>query len=292
VDDVDNPDETLADTTPPDELGAARLPMTTAFLLASPMIASGDFRGSHEVLACTARLILRAIPDLEVLKPELEAVLETSDLEPEPRHRSEQLQAFFSQHLGPLPDLSDDEESLEPLDRMQGWISNAIALGAPAYNLGLHRGACEVYSATARMILGSFSEPTTALERLRLALLEIGRISDERQQAWVLRDAFDDVLRMRTPTQVRDTPMQERKLFISMAIQIGAPAYNMGDHRGCYEVYATVARLLLGTLDASHREAEVLRDALQKAAIIGDVTEAAWIMRRTFDSILRSTEAD
>ena len=38
-------------------------------------------------------------------------------------------------------------------------------------------------------------------------------------------------------------PLRVIRSYLALAIQIGAPAYNGGDHRGCYEVYACTARL-------------------------------------------------
>lgn len=84
------------------------------------------------------------------------------------------------------------------------------------------------------------------------------------------------------------SPLAIARSYLALAIQIGAPAYNLGDHRGCFEVYACVARLLLGTLRGELAEAPkaLLRDALERSAIVPDSSEQAWIMRRTFDSIL------
>ena len=34
-------------------------------------------------------------------------------------------------------------------------------------------------------------------------------------------------------------PLDVVRTYLALAIQIGAPVYNHGDYRGCYEVYAT-----------------------------------------------------
>ena len=88
------------------------------------------------------------------------------------------------------------------------------------------------------------------------------------------------------------SPLSIARSYLALAIQIGAPAYNLGDHRGCFEVYACVARLLLGTLRGELAETpkSLLRDALERSAIVPDSSEQAWIMRRTFDSILDTSE--
>jgi hypothetical protein len=81
-------------------------------------------------------------------------------------------------------------------------------------------------------------------------------------------------------------PLLFLRAFLAQAIQIGAPAYNSGDHRGCYEVYACTARLLLQTVTGADDSKQVLRHALQRCATVVDVTEQAWIMRRAFDAVL------
>ncbi len=87
-------------------------------------------------------------------------------------------------------------------------------------------------------------------------------------------------------------PMNVVRSYLALAIQIGAPAYNQGDQRGCYEVYACVARYLLKTIrgDGAGAATQVLAEALERAALEVDVNEQAWIMRRAFDKLLNTTE--
>ncbi len=81
-------------------------------------------------------------------------------------------------------------------------------------------------------------------------------------------------------------PLRVIRAFLAQAIQIGAPAYNAGDQRGCYEVYACTARLLLQTVTGADESKQVLRHALQRCATVVDVNEQAWIMRHAFDAVL------
>jgi hypothetical protein len=83
-------------------------------------------------------------------------------------------------------------------------------------------------------------------------------------------------------------PLQTIRSYLALAIQIGAPAYNHGDLRGCYEVYACTARLLLRAIEGADDDKQVLRAALERCAILPDVNEQAWIMRRAFDAILET----
>ena len=280
---------------PPDDLGAARLPLATALTLGPAMLATGDPRGAHEVYDCAARLLLAAVP-AGPLHDATVAAREAADFEPDPVARAELLQTLFLEALGDrLADANDSAENPDdadeggPLDRAHGVIVKAISLGAPAFNQGNHRGCCEVYAATARLVLAAAATPAQARERLERALAEAAAVADEHRKAWVLRDGLDDVLALRAggATAPRITPRDVR-ILISMAVQIGAPAYNLGDHRGCYEVYATTARLILQVARDAERERGLLRAALQNAAVVADATEQAWVLRRAFDAILGS----
>ncbi|WP_171472196.1 hypothetical protein [Frigoriglobus tundricola] len=71
-----------------------------------------------------------------------------------------------------------------------------------------------------------------------------------------------------------------------MAIAIGAPAFNGGDHRGCYDVYACTARLLANAAAAPAALKDALRRALAEASVVPNVTRQAWIMREAFDALL------
>ncbi len=85
-------------------------------------------------------------------------------------------------------------------------------------------------------------------------------------------------------------PRDVVRALLAMAIQIGAPSYNIGDHRGCFEVYACTARLLLRSGKALGTPADALREALEKCALEVDVDQQAWIMRRAFDGILEAED--
>ena len=76
------------------------------------------------------------------------------------------------------------------------------------------------------------------------------------------------------------------RTMIASAISLGAPVYNTGDHRGCFEIYAATAKMLFRIVDGADEERELLRAALEEAALEPDVNEQSWVMRRAFDTIL------
>jgi hypothetical protein len=88
-----------------------------------------------------------------------------------------------------------------------------------------------------------------------------------------------------TPGHPSD-PLPFIREYLHLAIRIGAPAYSVGDHRGCYEVYACTARLLLSSVQGADEARQTLREALHQCSTEVDVNEQAWAMRRAFDAIL------
>lgn len=81
-------------------------------------------------------------------------------------------------------------------------------------------------------------------------------------------------------------PIEAIRHYLSVAISIGAPSYNYGDHRGCYEVYACTARMLLQAIEGAEDQKLLLRQTLERCATMVDVDRQAWAMRNTFDTLL------
>ena len=83
-----------------------------------------------------------------------------------------------------------------------------------------------------------------------------------------------------------DAPLGAAQALIGRAISIGAPAYNTGDHQGCYDVYSCTARAILATLPELPQDAaDLLRDGLARAAQLDDPDAQAWAMRHAFDAV-------
>jgi len=89
-----------------------------------------------------------------------------------------------------------------------------------------------------------------------------------------------------SPGPADDDPPDLLRAYLAPAIQIGAPAYNGGDHRGCFEVYACAARMLLKSIEGMAAEKVELRSPLEACAVDVDVAQQAWILRRAFDTVL------
>lgn len=276
---------------PPDPLGDARGWFAAAMKLTCPA-ALADAAGCLEVFACVIRLALAEGQVSTLTEQKLTRAVVEADLATDPAARSTVFRDVFVQLLGKEPD-DESEEDDDPLILAQDYIETAISIGAPAYNAGDHHGCYEVYACTARMVLASVEElPIVAAGRLKAALDQATRLSDPNRRAWAMRHGFDDVLGMVPKNPEPVAPEQVVPIFLKLAIQIGAPAFNAGDHRGCYEVYACVARLMLRTVAGADDTKDTLRDALQDAALTPDVTEQAWIMRRAFDEVISGKSDD
>ena len=72
---------------------------------------------------------------------------------------------------------------------------------------------------------------------------------------------------------------------ISAAIDFGAPAYNKGDHKGCYERYRAAGEKILKNCSLKGVQQE-FRSAIELADKQPSFTKQAWTMRHAFDAIL------
>ncbi len=273
----------------PDSLGPARPILATALRLAALASGHGDHEGGHALAACAARLARKVRGLGEVADFRLERALDAAEAEAAPAAQLASLREGLEALLG---DTDEDEPDVgEPLARAQSLIEQAISIGAPAYNTGDLRGCYGVYSCTARAILAILPGlPEPAAARLRGALEACRRMTDPDEQAWAMRHAFDAVAGLGgtaegvAPARARDT--------LAVAISIGAPAFNLGDHRGCYEVYACTARLLVNSPSMPADVRDPLRHALERASTEPNVTRQAWIMREAFDALLGDAVED
>ncbi len=226
-----------------DPLSTASEILTDALRLGGRATGTTDHAGTYALLACAVRYA-RMIPGLDDGADfHLERALMRAESEGtgEPEDQADTLREGIEQLLGHGE--PDDEDPIAPLTASKSLINRAISIGAPAYNAGDHQGCYDVYSCTARVILATLAVlPDPAADRLRAALAECLEMDDPDSQAWAMRYGFDDVLQMSTvnsavPHEVRD--------LLSVAISIGAPVFNAGDHRSCYETYAGTARSLV-----------------------------------------------
>jgi hypothetical protein len=79
---------------------------------------------------------------------------------------------------------------------------------------------------------------------------------------------------------------------LERAIVAGAPLYNAGDHAGCAELYASVARALADAPTTSTPVAARLAAALGRAGARTSATDAAWDLRYAFDDLLAPAIVD
>ena len=79
---------------------------------------------------------------------------------------------------------------------------------------------------------------------------------------------------------------QEIQETIEQAIKVGVPLYNDGNHEACYRVYAAAALDMNRKLVACHGPKRVLLDGVERADILSNWPDKAWVMRDSFDSLL------
>ena len=81
--------------------------------------------------------------------------------------------------------------------------------------------------------------------------------------------------------------VQDIKLIITMAINVGAPIYNQGNHAACYMIYENASYKILYNYGKQCKTIKgILNGALINAAVETRVTNKAWTMRKAFDRIL------
>lgn len=271
------------DSDGPDPLGPARPLVATALRLAARAAGAGDPGGGYTLLACAARLARKVRGLSEVADFRLERALDDADNESDPDAQYETLRDPLDALAGDAE--GEEEAPAEPLAQAQALIARAISIGAPAYNTGDKQGCYDVYSGTARAVLATVAGlPEPAAVKLREALAKCDELENPDEQAWAMRHAFDAIGEM-GPGGGAVAPQQVLAL-VSMAISIGAPAFNAGDHRGCFEVYSCTARLLVNSAACPDPVRDALRAALTTACVIPNVTRQAWIMREAFDKLL------
>ena len=254
--------------------------------IAGPAAKSGDLLGSCEVWECTLRMLVATVKGAKKLKADFRKVMESPDGLVSTQSRLNTIRDVVQPLLDEYESAPHVTVSREQsLRYIREFINLAIEIGAPSYNAGDQRGCYEVYACTARLLLKIVGGAEEAKDRLKRALETCLSLHDPDQQAWAMRRGFDDVLAGSFAGPVSDATPKMRE-YLSRAIQVGAPAYNAGDHHGCYQAYAATANLILETIPGSPQSKAVLREALRECESEGSASEQAWILRRAFDRLL------
>lgn len=89
-------------------------------------------------------------------------------------------------------------------DEIEKIITEAISLGAPIYNEGLHLACYRIYEWAAYKIIYVYGTPCKNVERILKKAIENshGDFSDT-EKAWLMRAAFDKILGV--PTKTNET---------------------------------------------------------------------------------------
>ena len=83
-----------------------------------------------------------------------------------------------------------------------------------------------------------------------------------------------------------DTSLHTIADRIEAAISVGAPAYNEGNHEGCYRAYAAAAVAIDHELKDCAQPRDALLAGVRKADKLVSFDEKAWAMRDAFDGVL------
>ena len=92
-------------------------------------------------------------------------------------------------------------------DEVEKIINEAISLGAPIYNEGLHMACYRIYEWAGYKILYEYGKKCGEIEKTLKAAIEKshGDYSDT-EKAWIMRVAFDKILGVSTKTVEPEQP--------------------------------------------------------------------------------------
>ena len=167
-------------------------------------------------------------------------------------------------------------------EEIEAVIRKAIQEGAPLYNDGNIQGCIDIYLKAANEI-SEFSS------KLLAAVDQAEKTKDSQEVVWILLQCFDSIL---ASNKVDET--ESLADLLKRTIRNGAPLYNQGDKQGCFELYMETATFaceqeqLMGSAVG-----QLLQQATNDAKSLaesGDYCEAAWVLRRCFDDILKQSK--
>ena len=96
-------------------------------------------------------------------------------------------------------------------EEIEKIISEAISLGAPIYNEGLHMACYRVYEWAAYKILYEYAKPCKGVESiLKTALDQSHGDYSDTEKAWLMRQAFDKILGVPTQTGLEKESLQKK----------------------------------------------------------------------------------
>jgi hypothetical protein len=92
-------------------------------------------------------------------------------------------------------------------EEVEKIISDAISLGAPIYNAGLHNGCYRIYEWAAYKILYEYGKTCADVEKLlKLAIEKSHGDYSDIEKAWMMRAAFDKILGVPTKIEEKEKP--------------------------------------------------------------------------------------
>jgi hypothetical protein len=289
--------QTREATVDPTTVAALRRAITEG----APRYNAGDIRGCYELYRGVADGIARSSPDAVAVVARLNAACTRAAMRRDPTEAAWDIRYAFDDLLAAQAvvcsgDLATDEvarmasiaakREVEGRFDMLGDYQTMFAQGlaarlrqdASAFTLvsALDRASQEATRAGGGQAALRIIEPVLAKLRVRSSASTVSSSPDA--PAPSLPSAAPSV-----PPSVSDDVRQR----VARAIRIGAPAYNQGLHDVCARVYREAANEILQTIPKGSEEATValLKKGLHDAS--GRVpTDAAWIMRHAFDTLL------
>ncbi len=172
-------------------------------------------------------------------------------------------------------------------------LALGLYLGFLADSSGDPDGCCRIVACAVRLELTNIHLNENVRRQLMTLLGQPRVVADPVHRSWEMRRGLEQLLGAQSGQDLLNVPMGPHsplravQIYLELAIQLGAPAYDAGDWLGCYEVYAAVARIMLKNHTDVPNSCASLNAALQKCEHQrNDASAQAWTMRYAFDAIL------
>jgi hypothetical protein len=164
--------------------------------------------------------------------------------------------------------------------QLSSVLRKAIEEGAPLYNKNDIQGCYNVYARAAKAAAAMAPASSEEAEKLKTATFEAAKAKDANESAWIMRRCFDAILAQAKP-EAKAGGTESLSDLLKRTIRQGAPMYDKGDQKGCYELYMEAAKYACEQEQlARSAVGQLLEQATDEAMPLGDAgdfDEAAWV---------------
>lgn len=200
-------------------------------------------------------------------------------------------------------------DTIEEQQTLYQFLGSTIDKGSPLYNEGKKKECFLAYLDAAKLSSDQNYDNIAVQQQLETAIakaLLLEQQEDWNNGAWILRRCFDDIRKapdsqklMISSSSMPDAAMtiassvstkqemQSLAQLLTGTINTGAPIYNEGKTKECFELYLETATFAVEQETLQNTAVgQLLQQAIDEATGLEDPAEGAWVLRHAFDEIL------